>query len=110
MTASVERIRNQFDCYKLKTGKKIYLCGEGRLVNLAAAEGHPSIVMAQSFCGQALACEFLVENKGKLKGVVNLPASIDNKIAELQLEALGIKKDYLTGEQKKYLGSWKEGT
>lgn len=106
-----ERIRPSLDKYHLKNGKAVYLIGEGRLCNLAAAEGHPSIVMAQSFCGQALAAEYAIKNKDKLKlGVINLPKEIDDKIAELQLEALGIKKDILTEEQKKYLTSWKEGT
>lgn len=107
----VERIRPQFDKYTLENGKNIYLCGEGRLVNLACAEGHPSVVMAQSFCGQALAAEYAVKNKGKLKpGVIKLPEEMDNKIAELQLEALGVKIDRLTKEQEKYLSSWQEGT
>lgn len=105
------RIRPSLDEFTLQSGKKIYLCGEGRLVNLAAAEGHPSIVMAQSFCGQALAVEYAVKNKGKLKiGVNNLPEEIDIKIAELQLEALGVKYDVITPEQKKYLEGWEEGT
>jgi len=107
----VERIRPSLDGYSLKNGKVVYLIGEGRLCNLAAAEGHPSIVMAQSFCGQALAAEYAIKNKGKLPiKVIDLPEEIDNKIAELQLEALGIKKDTLTEEQKKYLSSWQEGT
>ncbi len=111
IAAQAERIRPSFDRYTLKSGKNIYLCGEGRLVNLAAAEGHPSIVMAQSFCGQALAAEYAVKNKGKFHaGVIKLPDEIDTKIAELQLEALGIKKDTLTEEQKRYLSSWEEGT
>lgn len=106
-----ERIRPSFDRYTLKGGKNLYLCGEGRLVNLAAAEGHPSVVMAQSFCGQALAAEYAAKNKGKLPvKVIDLPPEIDDKIAELQLESLGIKKDKLTEEQKKYLESWEEGT
>jgi len=111
MAKKVERIRPSFDRYTLPNGKNLYLCGEGRLVNLAAAEGHPSIVMAQSFCCQALAAEYAVKNKDNLKpGVIELPEEIDNKIAELQLEALGIKKDTLTKEQETYLSSWKEGT
>jgi len=110
MARKRERIRKSLERFVI--GKKsIYLCSEGRLVNLAAAEGHPSVVMAQSFCGQALACEFLVKNKGKLKaGVIKLPEEIDRKIASLQLEALGVRIDKLTKEQKKYLSSWKEGT
>jgi adenosylhomocysteinase len=104
------KIRPFLDEYDIN-GKKIYLCGEGRLVNLAAAEGHPSEVMATSFAGQSLACEFLVKNKGKLKsGVITLPEDIDDGIAELQLEVMGVKKDKLTLEQKKYLTSWEEGT
>lgn len=92
-------------------GKKIYLCAEGRLVNLGAAEGHPSEVMSTSFCGQALACEYLVKNKGKLKpSVITLPKAIDDEIAKLQLDSIGIKIDVLTEEQKKYLSSWEEGT
>lgn len=111
MSKKVERIRPSFDRYTLDDGKNLYLVGEGRLCNLAAAEGHPSIVMAQSFCGQALAAEYAVKNKDKLKqGVIELPEEIDKKIAELQLEALGVKKDKLTAEQEKYLSSWQEGT
>jgi adenosylhomocysteinase len=92
-------------------GKRVYLCGEGRLVNLAAAEGHPSEVMATSFAGQSLACEYIVKNKGKLKaGVISLPPEIDDNIAGLQLEAMGVRKDTLTKEQEKYLHSWEEGT
>jgi len=106
-----ERIRPSFDRYTMADGRKIYLCGEGRLVNLAAAEGHPSIVMAQSFCGQALAAEYANKNKGKLPNkVIELPQEIDKHIAELQLEALGVKIETLTEEQKKYLNSWEEGT
>jgi adenosylhomocysteinase len=92
-------------------GKRLYLCGEGRLVNLAAAEGHPSEVMSTSFCGQALACEYLAKNKGKLKAkVLQLPESVDDEIAKLQLNAMDIHYDKLTPEQKKYLESWQEGT
>lgn len=105
------RIRWQLDEYTLTNGNKIFLCAEGRLVNLSAAEGHPSEVMDLSFCGQALAVEFGVKNKGKLKPAVHvLPKEIDENIAELKLTALGIKKDSLTAEQKKYLSTWKEGT
>jgi len=111
LSGNKERIRPSLDRYTLKKGKNVYLIGEGRLCNLSAAEGHPSVVMAQSFCGQALAAEYAVKNKDKLKpGVIDLPEEIDNKIAELQLEALGTKKDNLTEEQKKYLSSWQEGT
>lgn len=103
-------VRPFLDEYNVN-GKKIYLCAEGRLVNLGAAEGHPSEIMATSFAGQALACEYLVKNRGKLKlGVVELPKEIDASIARLQLESMGVKLDSLTNEQKKYLSSWKEGT
>jgi adenosylhomocysteinase len=103
-------IRPSFHEYDL--GKsRVYVCGEGRLVNLAAAEGHPSEVMATSFAGQALACEFIVKNKGKMpNAVVTLPESIDNDIARLQLEAMGVSIDTLTAEQIEYLSSWHEGT
>jgi adenosylhomocysteinase len=104
------RIRPFLDEYDV-AGKKVFLCGEGRLINLAAAEGHPSEVMATSFAGQSLACEYLVKNRGKLKpGVITLPHAIDDRIAELQLEAMGVRKDTLTKEQEKYLHSWEEGT
>jgi len=106
-----ERIRPQLDRYTLKNGKNLYLIGEGRLCNLAAAEGHPSVVMAQSFCGQALAAEYAAKNKGKLAAkVIKLPDEIDTTIAELQLSALGVSFDQLTEEQKVYLSSWQEGT
>lgn len=109
-SSSERRVRPHLDEFILD-GKKLFLCGEGRLVNLAAAEGHPSEVMATSFCGQVLAVEYLVKNKGKLKPcVIKLPEEIDNQIAKLQLEALGVSSDELTEEQKKYLSSWQEGT
>jgi adenosylhomocysteinase len=105
------RVRHYLDEYMLKSGKIIYVAGEGRLVNLASAEGHPSEVMSLSFCGQALACEFLVKNKGKLPNdVITLPPEIDDSIARLQLTAMGLRIDELTPEQVKYLASWQEGT
>ena len=108
--AKVRRVRPFLDEYLLN-GKKLFVCGEGRLVNLAAAEGHPSEVMATSFCGQALACEYVVKNKGKMKAeVIELPKHIDDDIARLQLNAMGIEFDELTSEQKKYMDSWEEGT
>ncbi|MFH1063897.1 MAG: adenosylhomocysteinase [Candidatus Woesearchaeota archaeon] len=91
--------------------KKIYLCGEGRLVNLACAEGHPSEVMATSFCGQALACEYMVKNQDVLADAVHrLPKEIDDEIARLQLDSMGIRFDSLTKDQERYLSDWKEGT
>jgi adenosylhomocysteinase len=110
IASSERRVRPFLDEYVVN-GKKIFLCGEGRLVNLAAAEGHPSEVMSTSFCGQALAVEYCVKNKGKLDvKVIQLPKEIDDEIAGLQLEAMNIKIDELTEEQKKYLSTWDEGT
>lgn len=108
--SKARKVRPFLDEYDID-GKKIYICGEGRLVNLAAAEGHPSEVMSTSFCGQALACEYAVKNKGKLPAkVIQLPEEIDDDIAKLQLKAMEIKIDNLTKEQEKYLASWDEGT
>jgi len=104
-------VRNFTQEYQLKTGKSIIVIGEGRLVNLAAAEGHPASVMDMSFANQALACEFLVKNKGNLPaGVVPIPKAIDQEIARLKLQAIGITIDTLTPEQVHYLNSWNEGT
>ena len=104
------KVRESLEEYDVN-GRKIYLCAQGRLVNLAAAEGHPSEVMATSFCGQALACKYLCDNRGKMKaGVITLPPEIDDMIAELQLTAMGIEIDKPTAEQQKYLTSWSEGT
>ncbi|MEI6329466.1 MAG: adenosylhomocysteinase [Pseudanabaena sp. ELA645] len=104
-------VRNFTQEYQLKTGKSIIVIGEGRLVNLAAAEGHPASVMDMSFANQALACEFLVKNKGNLPaGVVPIPKAIDQEIARLKLQAMGITIDTLTPEQVHYLNSWTEGT
>ena len=92
-------------------GKKLFVLGEGRLVNLAAGEGHPSEVMSTSFCGQALSCEYGVKNQGKLPSqVLQLPGAIDDDIAALQLTAMGIEIDEMTDEQNEYLNSWEEGT
>ena len=108
--AKSRRVRPFLDEYMIN-GRKIFICGEGRLVNLAAAEGHPSEVMSTSFCGQALACEYAIKNKSKLPiKVIQLPEEIDNDIAKLQLEAMEISIDTLTKEQKEYLESWQEGT
>ncbi len=106
------RVRDSiFDKYELPGGKTIYLAGEGRLVNLACAEGHPSQVMSLSFCGQALACKYLIDNKGSLDPeVITLPDEIDERIALLQLEAMNVEIDELTEEQREYLNSWSEGT
>lgn len=104
-------IRNYVDEYELKDGRKLYLLGEGRLINLAAAEGHPASVMDMSFAGQALASEWAVKNKGKLDvKVYKVPREIDNIVAALKLESIGKKIDVLTEEQEKYLASWEIGT
>jgi len=108
---SKRRVRHYFDEYTFKNNKYIYVAGEGRLVNLASAEGHPSEVMSLSFCGQALACEYLVNNKGKLKNMVyTLPKEIDDYIAGLQLQAMNLKIDKLTKDQIEYMNNWEEGT
>ena len=92
-------------------GKSLYLLAEGRLVNLAAAEGHPAAVMDMSFAGQAKAAEYIAKNHRKLKKqVYALPEEIDNEIAGLKLSAMGIKIDELTEEQKEYLAGWETGT
>jgi adenosylhomocysteinase len=97
--------------YILGDGRRINLLGEGRLINLASAEGHPSSVMDMSFANQALAAEYLMQNKGKLaNGVHALPKDVDREIAGLKLAAMGIKIDQLTPTQAKYLSSWEEGT
>ena len=110
MASSKKRVRPILDEYVVGD-KKIFVCGEGRLVNLASAEGHPSEVMDTSFCGQALACEYAVKNKGKLDvKVIRLPEETDDQIARLRLEVMGVEIDELTPAQKKYLDSWEEGT
>jgi len=104
-------IRPFVEEYTLINNKKIYLLGEGRLINLVAAEGHPAEIMDMSFANQALAAEYLVKNKGKLKNkVYRLPEKLDKIVASLKLKAMGMGLEKLTKEQKKYLSSWKEGT
>lgn len=104
-------IRDYVEEFTLKTGKRLYLLGEGRLINLAAAEGHPSAVMDMSFANQALSVEYLVKNAKRLdKTVYRVPEEIDREIARLKLKSLGIKIDSLTAEQKRYLKSWQMGT
>ncbi len=104
-------MRDNLEEITIEGGKKLFILGEGRLINLASAEGHPPDVMDMSFANQALAAEYLVKNRGKLKvGVHTIPAELDEMIAKLKLESLGIKIDQLTEDQKKYLSSWNEGT
>jgi adenosylhomocysteinase len=107
----VKEVRNFTQEYKMPNGKSIVVLGEGRLINLAAAEGHPSAVMDMSFANQALACEYLVTNKGKLQpGLHSIPEEVDQEIAALKLKAMGIKIDTLTPEQLEYINSWTAGT
>ncbi|NJK99277.1 MAG: adenosylhomocysteinase [Spirulinaceae cyanobacterium SM2_1_0] len=107
----IKDVRNFTQEYKLKSGKSIVVLGEGRLINLAAAEGHPSAVMDMSFANQALACEYLVKNQGKLEpGLHSIPEVVDKEIARLKLAAMGIAIDSLTPEQEIYINSWTMGT
>ncbi|HIK29223.1 MAG: adenosylhomocysteinase [Oscillatoriaceae bacterium SKW80] len=111
LSDEVTTVRPFAQKYHLKSGKSIVVLGEGRLINLAAAEGHPSAVMDMSFANQALACEYLVKNKGKLApGLHSVPAEIDSEIARLKLTAMGIEIDSLTEEQIEYMNSWTSGT
>ena len=111
MKKKKRKIRGQMDEYTMADGRKIFLLGEGRLVNLACAEGHPSEVMDMSFANQALCSEYMWKNGKKLqKKVYSVPKEIDENVALLKLQAFGIKIDKLTPEQKKYLGSWEMGT
>jgi len=111
MAKSKRQMRPFVDEYTLADKRRLYLLGEGRLINLAAAEGHPASVMDMSFANQALCLEHLVKNRGKLKpGVYPVPEEIDNEVGRLKLKAMNISIDSLTKEQKKYLESWEEGT
>ncbi len=111
MSESQRRVRDSVDEYHLMDGRKIFLLGEGRLINLAAAEGHPASVMDMSFANQALAAEHITRSQGKLATEVHtVPVEIDNEVARLKLESMAIKIDDLTEAQQKYLTSWEEGT
>jgi len=104
-------VRPYVEQYETKDGRKINILGEGRLINLASAEGHPASVMDMSFANQALSAEFMVKNASKLeKKVYSVPEDIDKEIARIKLAAMGVKIDTLTDEQVKYLNSWEEGT
>jgi adenosylhomocysteinase len=104
-------IREFVEEYTLPNGNKVNILGEGRLVNLAAAEGHPSSVMDMSFANQALSAEFMKKNAKKLtKQVYKVPEDLDKEIARIKLKAMGVKIDTLTKEQEKYLSSWEMGT
>jgi adenosylhomocysteinase len=111
MSKGKRRVRPFVDEYLLEDGRRIYLLGEGRLINLAAAEGHPSSVMDMSFANQALCVEYMVKNRGRLPpGVHPVPRDIDMEVARLKLRAMGIEIDSLSPEQKRYLESWEKGT
>jgi adenosylhomocysteinase len=111
LATGVRRIREFVDEYRLGDGRRIHLLGEGRLVNLTAAEGHPAAVMDMSFANQALAAEWVVrEAEGLRPAVYEVPAELDAEVARLKLHAMGIEIDALTPEQEEYLHSWKQGT
>lgn len=112
LAKTVEKnVRQHVDAYRLTNGRSLYLIGEGRLVNLAAAEGHPAAVMDMSFATQALAVHWVVENKKPLDARVHLvPKAVEEKVATLKLASMGIRCDRLTAEQKRYLTSWEAGT
>jgi adenosylhomocysteinase len=111
LARGVREARANVEEFTLADGRRIYLLAEGRLVNLAAAEGHPAAVMDMSFANQALAAEFLVANAGGLeRRVYDVPSDIDREIARLKLATLGVEIDQLTEEQQRYLASWDEGT
>ena len=111
LSSSKRTTRSFVEEYSLKDGRKINLLGEGRLINLAAAEGHPPSVMDMSFADQALSVEYMVKNSKKLdKTVYKVPDELDKRVAKLKLESMSIKIDKLTPEQEEYLAGWSEGT
>src|SRR5581483_10881835 len=111
MARAKRQARDFVDEYTLPDGRKIYVLGEGRLINLSASEGHPAVVMDMSFADQALSVEYMVKNSTKLEPkVYPVPVEIDREVARLKLEALGVSIDKLTREQEEYLGSWTQGT
>lgn len=110
-TAVTKDVNNFVDEYKQKDGKRLYVLGEGRLVNLAAAHGHPASVMDMSFATQALATEFCMKQRGKLSSSVHtLPVEIEQTVSSLKLQSMGVTLDALTAEQKKYISGWEVGT
>ena len=111
MAVEKRLVRPYVDQYILEDGRRLHILGEGRLINLASAEGHPASVMDMSFANQALASEFMIKNADKLeKKVYSVPSEIDKEIARLKLEAMGVQIDILSAEQLAYLNSWEEGT
>jgi adenosylhomocysteinase len=111
LSSSKRTTRTFVEEYTMKDGRRINLLGEGRLINLASAEGHPASVMDMSFADQALCTEYMVKNHASLeKQVYTVPVDLDKRVAKLKLESMGIKIDRLTPEQEEYLASWNEGT
>jgi adenosylhomocysteinase len=111
MASSRRTTRELVEEYVMKDGRKLYLLAEGRLINLAAAEGHPASVMDMSFANQALAAEYLVKNHSRMENkVYAVPEEQDKRVARLKLESMGIKIDRLTPQQEEYLAGWSEGT
>jgi adenosylhomocysteinase len=111
MAASIRQVRPGVQEYKLGDGKRLHILAEGRLINLAAAEGHPAAVMDMSFANQALCAEYMAKNAGRLeRKVYDVPDEIDSEVARLKLRSMGVGIDTLTEEQTKYLSSWEEGT
>jgi adenosylhomocysteinase len=111
MAVEKRLVRPFVDQYILEDGRRINLLGEGRLINLASAEGHPASVMDMSFANQALSVEYLIKNADKLENkVYSVPDAIDREIARLKLDAMGVNIDTLTPQQTAYLNSWQEGT
>jgi len=110
--ASSRRPTREFvEEFALRDGRRIYVLGEGRLINLAAAEGHPASVMDMSFANQALSAEYMVKNHASLeKNVFSVPDALDKQVAKMKLESMGVAIDRLTAEQERYLSSWSEGT
>ncbi|MCL4401183.1 MAG: adenosylhomocysteinase [Acidobacteria bacterium] len=110
-TSSKRQTREFVEEYAFRDGRRIYVLGEGRLINLAAAEGHPASVMDMSFANQALSAEYMVKNHSKLeKKVYAVPEELDKQVAKMKLESMGVKIDRLTPEQEAYLAGWSEGT
>jgi adenosylhomocysteinase len=111
MASGVRTVRHEVEEFSLEGDRKVYVLSEGRLVNLAAAEGHPASVMDMSFANQALSVEWLALNGAKLeKRVYQVPEDLDREVARLKLETMGVRIDELTTEQKAYLEEWEEGT
>jgi len=111
IVSSRRQTREFVEEFAFRDGRRIYVLGEGRLINLAAAEGHPASVMDMSFANQALACDYMVKNHSSLeKRVYSVPQNLDQEVAKMKLEAMGVKIDRLTPEQEAYLAGWQEGT